>query len=448
MKNKEKKEENNFSRPPVVVVLGHVDHGKSSLLEAVKDLKITEKEAGGITQHIGAYVVSHNGKDITFIDTPGHEAFFAMRSRGAKIADIGILVVAADESIKEQTKEAIKSLNKEKLPFLVAINKIDKKDINIEKVKQDLSVEGVFLESYGGKIPSVNVSAKKRTGIDELLEIIVLLAEMEGMEDKKSEKAKGVVLEAQRDAKKGIVATFLVKEGVLKCGDIVVAGCCYGKIRSMESFKGDSLTSAGPSIPVRITGIKDCPDAGNEFCTFEKIEEAKKISLKGKDEKKENVFLSENKDFLDIIIKADVIGSLEAIKSSLEKIPQSKIAIRVIREDVGNVTESDIECSKASNAPIFCFRTKVDSAAEKIAIRDGVEVNSFSIIYELIDSIKEHAKSMLQEEIERKEKGEIKILAIFKTQKNRQIIGGKIEKGEVEKGDFVEIKREGEKIGE
>jgi len=214
-----KKEENN-ERPPVVVILGHVDHGKSSLLEAIKDLKITAKESGGITQHIGAYVISHGEKDITFIDTPGHEAFFAMRSRGTKVADIGILVVAADESIKEQTREAIEHLKKANMPFIVAINKIDKKNIDIEKVKQDLSKEEVFVESYGGNVPSVNVSAKEKTGIEELLEMILLLAEVEGVKEEKVDFAEGVVIEVQRDAKKGVVVVVLVKKGVLKKGGV------------------------------------------------------------------------------------------------------------------------------------------------------------------------------------------------------------------------------------
>jgi len=448
MKNNSQQKDNSQKhlRPPVVVVLGHVDHGKSSLLEAVKDLKITEKEAGGITQHIGAYVVSHKGEDITFIDTPGHEAFFAMRSRGTKVADVGILVVAADESIKEQTKEAIKHLKEEGTPFLVAINKIDKRNIDIERVKQDLSTEEVFLESYGGSVPSVNVSAKEKTGIEDLLEIITLLAEMEEIEDKKTEQTEGVVIEAKRDPRKGVVVTFLVKEGVLKKGDIVATKCSYGKIRRMENFLGEELPEAGPSVPVQVTGIKGCPEAGEEFYVFKKLEEARTFGLEDK-VKKDTSLLSEGKKALNIIIKADVMGSLEAIESSLEKIPQSEVCIKIIRADVGNITESDIECSKTAKAKIFGFRIKPDGVVEKMALRENVEIYYSDIIYELIEKVKEYAQEMLEEEVIRTETGKIKILAVFRTQKNRQILGGKVMNGEAKKG-IVEIWRDEKLVGE
>ncbi len=442
MKKTEKKE-----RPPVVVVLGHVDHGKSSLLEAVRDLKITEKESGGITQHIGAYVASHEGKDVTFLDTPGHEAFVAMRSRGAKVADIGILVVAADESIKEQTKEAINHLKEAKMPFLVAINKIDKKNIDIERVKLDLSKEDVIVESYGGTVPSVNISAKDKTGINDLLEMILLLAEMEGLEKKEVDGAEGVVIEAERDAKKGIIATFLVKSGSLKRGDIVATDTAYGKIKTMENFLGESVDMAEDSYPVRVTGIKGCPAAGDDFFVFKKIDEAKKYSEKESVEKDVEALCGEKK-VLNIILKADVMGSLEAIEASINKIPQEEIRINIIRADIGNVTESDIDSCKNVGAKIFTFKVKSDKAAEKIATRDVVEVSNFHIIYELIESVRESAEELLGEEIIREEIGKIKVLAIFKTQKNRQILGGKVLSGEAKKGLVVDIIREKEKVGE
>ncbi len=446
MKNKEKKQ-GNVSRPPVVVILGHVDHGKSSLLEAIKDLKITEKEAGGITQHIGAYVASHKGKEVTFVDTPGHEAFFAMRSRGTKLADIGILVVAADESIKEQTKEAINHLKEAEMPFLVAINKIDKKNIDIEKVKEDLSKEDVFVESYGGNVPSVNVSAKEKKGIEDLLEMILLLAEIEQVTDKKADCTSGVVVETQRDAKKGVIATFLVKSGMLKKGDSVATRGSYGKVRKMENFLGEDVDEARPSTPVRITGPKGCPDAGEEFFVFEKLEEAKKFAEKG-GEKKEEKESSPSEKTLNIIIKADVAGSLEAIESSLEKIPQDDVKIRVLKAEIGNVTESDIECSKTMNARIFTFRTKTEKGTQKTALREGVDIKEFDIIYELIEEVRKSAQEMLGDEIVRTEIGKVKVLAIFRTQKNRQIIGGRVTKGEVKKGGEVEVWRGKEKITE
>lgn len=439
-----KKEEKN-EKPPVVVVLGHVDHGKSSLLEAVKDLKITEKEAGGITQHIGAYMVSHGGKDITFIDTPGHEAFFAMRSRGTKVADIGILVVAADESIKEQTKEAIEHLKKAGMPYIVAINKIDKKNIDIEKVKQDLSKEGIFVESYGGSVPSVNVSAKEKTGIEDLLEMILLLAEIEELKSEKTDLAEGVVIEVQRDSKRGVVVTLLVKKGNLKKGDIIATECLYGKIKTMEGFLKKEMEEAGPSTPVQVTGLKDCPSAGDDFFVFKKLDDAKKFVLEKP--KKENEEVEGDKKILKIILKADVMGSLEAIEGSLEKISQEEVKIKIIRADVGNVTESDIECSKTANAGILCFKVKTDKSVGKLAIREKIEISTFDIIYKLIEKVKEDAEKLLEDEVVRTETGKIKVLAIFRTQKNRQILGGKVLKGEVKKGGLVDIYRDEEKIG-
>ncbi len=450
MTSTRKKENNDIqARPPVVVVLGHVDHGKSSLLEAVKDLKITEKESGGITQHIGAYMISHQGKNITFIDTPGHEAFFAMRSRGTKAADIGILVVAADESVKAQTKEAIQHLKESGIPFIVAINKTDKKDINIEKTKQDLAKEEVFVESYGGDIPSANISAKNKKGIEELLELVTLLAEIEGLQKKKNtkHKAEGSVIESKRDHQKGIAVTLLVKEGNLQKGDIIGTDYCYGKIKTMEDFLGKDLKKAEESMPVQVTGFKDCPQAGEEFFVFKKLEEAKKFASAPK-KKADYVSLDCDQETINIILKVDVIGTLEAIEGSLQKIPQSKINIRIINSNVGNVTESDIEWAKTGNAEIIAFGVRAEKSAEKMALKENIKINHFNIIYELIDYIKETAEKKLEPEIVKTETGKIKILAVFRTQKNRQILGGKVIKGEVTKGSSGEIWREDKKIGE
>lgn len=439
-KSKIKKE-----RAPVVVVLGHVDHGKSSLLEAIRNFKITEKETGGITQHIGAYVVEHNNKNITFIDTPGHEAFFALRSRGTRAADIGILVVAADESIKEQTKEAIEHLKEAKMPFIVAINKIDKKNIDIEKVKQDLSKVEVFVESYGGSVPSVNVSAKTKEGIDELLEIIVLLAEMEEVTEEEKEFAEGIVIEVQRDAKKGVVVTFLVKKGVLKKGDNVATKFSYGKVRCMENFLGEEMQTAQPSTPVQVIGVKGCPVVGEDFFVFKTTEEAKRFVASK--EIKESIEINEDCKVINIVVKTDVAGSLEAILGVIDKIPQDKIKIRVIKDGIGDINDSDFECVKNAKAKIFGFKVSVDKGTEKTLARDGVDIRIFDVIYELIDSIKEEAEKMLGDVIVKEEKGKVKVLAIFKTQKDRQIIGGKVIEGEVSKSDLVEIYRGEEKIG-
>ncbi len=434
-------------KPPVVAVLGHVDHGKSSLLEAVKDIKITEKEAGGITQHIGAYIIEHKKKKITFIDTPGHEAFSAVRKRGAGVADIGILVVAGDESIKEQTKEVIKNLKEAQMPFVVAINKIDKEDVDIDKVKQDLSKEDVFVESYGGDVPSVNISAKKKKGIEELLEIIILLAEMEDLEAKEDCLAGGVIIEVQRDARRGVTPTFLVKKGVLKRGDVVGTSCAYGKIKTMENFLKEEIEKAGPSVPVQVTGIKGRPIAGEEFFVFDTTEEAKRFSLIKGEEKAEETFSCSGKT-LNIIVKADTIGSLEAIEDSIKKIPQTEVNIRMVKMDIGGITENDIECCKSMDIKIFAFRVSLDKGTEKMAIREKVKVEKFDIIYELIKRIKEEAEDLLEDEIIKEELGKIAILAVFKNQKNRQILGGRVEKGIVVKGAKCEILRKGESVGE
>ncbi len=434
-------------KPPVVAVLGHVDHGKSSLLEAVKDIKITEKEAGGITQHIGAYIIEHKKKKITFIDTPGHEAFSAVRKRGAGVADIGVLVVAGDESIKEQTKEVIKNLKESQMPFVVAINKIDKEGVDIDKVKQDLSKEGVFVESYGGDIPCVNISAKKKKGLEELLEIITLLAEMEDLKIREDCLAGGVIIEVQRDSRRGVTPTFLIKKGVLRRGDAVGTSCAYGKIKTMENFLKEDIEEAGPSVPVQVTGIKGNPVAGEEFFVFETLEDAKKFSLIENEKSREEAFLCKGKT-LNIIVKADTTGSLEAIEDSIKKIPQTEVKIRMVKMDIGGITENDIECCRAMDIKIFAFRVDPDKGTEKMAIREKIEIKKFDIIYELIKSIREEAEELLEEETIKEEVGRVAILAVFKNQKNRQILGGKVEKGIVVKGAKCEILRKGEVLGE
>ncbi len=444
---KKKKENDAQARPPVVVVLGHVDHGKSSLLEAIKDLKITGGESGGITQHIGAYMISHEGSDITFIDTPGHEAFFEMRSRGAKVADIGILVIDAEESIKEQTREAIKHLKEMEIPYVVAMNKMDKKGADPEKVKQDLTKEDILVEAYGGNIPTVEISAKKKEGMDDLLEVINLLAQMEDLKARKDAAAEGMVIEAKKDPQKGMVATFLVREGTLKRGDIIGTEGAHGKVRAMEDFQGEEKESATPSMPVQVIGLKGGPKAGKDFFVFDSTSDAKKFSKEGGEKRGGSAKPSEDKKSLNVVIKADVVGSLEATLDSISKIPQSKIDINPVVSDIGNVSESDIESAKAAEAEVFAFRVNADKAAENMAKKEGIKIRSFDVIYELIDEIKEEAKKRLDPVVVKNETGKAKVLAIFKTQKNRQIIGGKCLKGEITKGSPLELWRDEEKVG-
>ncbi len=436
---------NKKNKPPVVVVLGHVDHGKSSLLEAIKDLKITQKESGGITQHIGAYFIEHENKGVTFIDTPGHEAFSAMRSRGTTIADVAVLVVACDDGVKEQTKEAIEHVRKTKTPFVVALNKIDKKEANPERTKQMLASEGVFVESFGGDTPSVEVSAEKRKGIDELLEMILLVAEMEELQCKKDVPAKGSVIESKVNKKKGASATLLVEEGTLQKGDVIGTESCYGTVRTMEDCTGEEIEKAGPSRPVSIIGVKGCPHAGERFEVHEKLSEAKK-SIPQKeiqaDEQKPEV-----KEF-PVVVKADTFGSLEAIKTSIDAIPRDKVFVRVIRSGVGNINENDADIAKAAGADIFSFHVKTDNAAKNMILRDNINVRNFDVIYELLDGIKKEASKIIEPEKVRTEIGKIKLLAVFRTKGNRQILGGKIIKGEALKGALAEVWRENEKRGE
>jgi translation initiation factor IF-2 len=452
-------------RQPIVVVLGHVDHGKSSLLEAIKDLRITAKESGGITQHIGAYEVEHSsagsrfhqgyggqggqgGEKITFIDTPGHEAFSAMRSRGAKVADIAILVIAADEGVKPQTKEAISHIKAAGIPMIVALNKIDKPEADPEKIKRELIKEGVIVEKMGGKIPSVEVSAKTKKGIPELLEMILLIAEMEDLKADISKPAEGVIIEAYLDSQRGPVATLILQNGILKVGDIVGTLSAFGKIKSMENFQGLPLLEAMPSVPVVILGFEEVPRVGEEIKVFPDIDSAKNYIQK-KDFQVQPTTVLENgeKKTLNLIIKADVVGSIEAIGEVLKTIPQEKIELRILKAEVGQINESDVKFAKSSNARILGFRVKADSAATILAERDKVKIMTFDVIYNFVEKIREAMEKSLTSEVVKIELGKIKILAVFMTEKKRQIVGGRVIEGEIKKGASIEVIRNDEIIG-
>lgn len=443
----EKTEQQNMAmRPPVVVVLGHVDHGKSSLLEAIReDFRITKKEAGGITQHIGAYQVEYKEKSITFIDTPGHEAFSAMRSRGAKVADIAILVVAADEGVKAQTKEAIKQIKEADLTTLVVISKMDKPQANSERVKQELVENGISVESYGGDIPFVETSATTKQGITELLDMILLLAEMEDLKVQSNIAAKGIIIETHRDSRRGVTATLLVKEGTLKVGDIVGTGSVTGKVRIMEDFQGSAIEKATPSTPVRILGLENIPQIGEEFNTFSNMKLAQDKLSVIKEEMVSEGKISEN--VVPVILRADVAGSLEAVKEVLERLPKDKITLKIISSKVGEIGENDVKLAKGVNARIFGFNTKTESGAKTLALREEVIIENFNIIYELESRAKELLEKSLEPEIVRKDLGTLEVLAIFRTEKNRQIIGGKVIEGEIQKGSKIEIVRDEEVIG-
>jgi len=437
-------------RPPIAVVLGHVDHGKSSILEAIKDLKITAGESGGITQHIGAYEIEHNSKKITFIDTPGHEAFSAMRSRGAKVADIAILVVAAEEGIKPQTKEAILHIKRTGIPMVVAINKIDKPQANPEKVKRDLAQQEVLVESMGGKIPSVEVSAKTKKGIQDLLEIILLIAEMEKLEGDQDQPAQGVVIESYLDGRRGPTATLLLRNGVLRTGDMVGTASAFGKIKILEDFQGINLGKAFPSMPVIVIGLDKAPQVGEKFEVYTDADSAQKyIAKKEKKAEKSEVFvMEEGKKVLNLIVKADVQGSIEAIEEVLRGLPQDKVILRILKSEAGDVNESDIKLAKGSRSRVLAFRVKIDSSAVVLADRDNIRIIIFEVIYDLAQAVRQLMEKSVEPEKIRKDLGKVKILAVFLTEKNRQIIGGKVTDGEAKRGAKIEVWRNEEKVGD
>jgi translation initiation factor IF-2 len=440
-------EKNLITRPPVVAVLGHIDHGKSSLLCAIKDFKITEKESGGITQHIGAYEIEHGDKKITFIDTPGHEAFSAMRSRGAKIADIAILVIAAEEGIKPQTKEVISCIKECSLPVIVAINKIDKPTADPARVKLELSRNDLLLESEGGKIPSIDISAKTGEGIKDLLDLISIVAEMEDLKADLSADPEGIIIESYLNNKRGATTTLLLKNGILKRGDIIGTSSNYGKIKILEDFQGKSIEKVFPSMPAIAIGFDRAPSVGEKFKKFISIEKAIENVQK---EEREEVFPSEleGKKYMNIILRADVIGSLEAIEQVLNNIPQERGELRIIKKGVGEITENDIRMAQSSSAVILGFKVKINSQIAKMGEDKKIKVKTFDIIYNLIEETELLMERRFKPEKEIKEIGRVKAIEIFRTEKKRQIIGGKVIKGEIIQGARIEVLNQNEeKLG-
>lgn len=443
----EEKQFNVVTRPPVVVVLGHIDHGKTSLLMAIRDFKVLEKESGGITQHVGAYQIEHNEKKITFIDTPGHESFSAIRSRGSKLADIAVLVIDASEGIKKQTKEAIAHIKSAGLLTIIALNKIDKPGANPEMVKQQLAKEDILVESFGGKVPSVELSAKTGQGITDLLDIIQLVAEVEDLKSETGVAAEGTIIESYLDPQRGPTSTVLIESGTLKYGDFVGTDSSVGKIKNLGDFLGKEMREANPSDPAIIVGFETVPAVGEKFHVYASYNEAKS-NLKIRELKTEIAEVDPNKKCLNLIIRADAQGSLEGIGEVLKTLPQENICLRVIKSEVGDITEVDVKMAKTSQAVIIAFRVKKDKVAEITAENNKVKVYDFTIIYELAQKIRELMERKLIKAKERTDLGKIEVLAIFRTEKNRQIVGGNVIEGEVQKGASLEIYRGGEKIGQ
>ncbi|MBU1046150.1 translation initiation factor IF-2 [Patescibacteria group bacterium] len=445
---KKVKQDNLKERAPVVVVIGHVDHGKSSLLEAIKDFRITQKESGGITQHIGAYEVEYKGKKITFIDTPGHEAFCAMRSRGAQVADIAVLVVAAEEGVKPQTKEAINCIQETGIQVVVAINKMDKPEANPQKVKGELAKAGITTEDMGGNVPCVLTSAVQKTGIDDLLEMILLLAEMQGIRGRHEKPAEGVVIETYLDEKKGFMATLLVKNGILETQDFVATPSAIGKIKNMEDFQGKNLKQAVPSQPVSVLGFETMPFVGEIFKTFPDIEKAREYAIKeGREKPESGAQIKEGQKSLNIILKTDVLGSLEALEGMIQAIPQQEMAVRILKSGAGMITEDDIQTAVSGKAKIFAFRTKPAAQTKRFADQKRVAILYYDVIYELIQNLRRLMKQEAEQEIVRRDIGKMQILKIFMTEKDSQIVGGRVVEGEIVKNSKLEIFRNNELIG-
>lgn len=438
-------------RAPVIVVMGHVDHGKTRLLDAIRETNVVEGEAGGITQHIGAYQIEKNNKKITFIDTPGHEAFTAMRSRGAKIADIAILVVAADDGVKPQTTEAYRIIEKAKLPVIVAINKIDKPDANIEKTKQELASQlKLNPEDWGGKTIMVPISAKAGTGIEDLIDMILLVADVESNNIKAnpSGDALGSVIESNIDKGAGPVVTLLVQNGVLKLGDsLTYNGIDYGKVRALYNYLGENIKEAGPSTPAKIIGLKISPEVGDLL----EVGEGRKVKtkkIKTSDQSKVSYIQQSSDDDssvkkFNIIIKSDVLGSAGAIEESLYKIQGEKIKVKIIYKGLGNITEGDIARAETSNALIAGFNVKLPTALEETVRIRGIEVKIYNVIYDLINDVRERLESMIEEDVSVVDLGRIKVLAIFRTETKKQIVGGSVLDGRVEKDTIVDVERKG-----
>lgn len=444
---------NTILKPPVVVVLGHVDHGKSSLLEAIRDFKITVKESGGITQHIGAYEVEEKGKKITFIDTPGHEAFSAMRARGTEVADIALLVVDAAQSVQPQTKEAVTAIKRAEVPMIVVINKIDLPNANPEKIKGELSKIDVLVESFGGTIPSVEVSAKEKIGIGELLEVILLVAELHELKSEIDVPAEGLIIESYMDGSKGPVATAIVKKGILRSKDIIATDLALAKIKHLEDFRGMPIKEAYPSQPVIILGFEKVPAVGEKFKSYKTVEEAQEKIRKElpKREIGSTVLESDpNKKVLNIILKGDVFGSLEAVEAMLKNLPQDKVSLRILKSEVGDVAESDAKLAEMSKATIIGFRVKISPTVVQFMKNDldkRLRIKTFDIIYELIQDVRSGLEKTLEPEVVRKEIGKLKTILVFWSEKNRQIVGGKITEGELKKGLKLEVLRDDKKVG-
>lgn len=449
-----------IQRPPVVTILGHVDHGKTSLLDAIRHTNVTAGEAGGITQHIGAYQIESRGKTITFLDTPGHAAFSAMRARGAQGADIVILVVAANDGVMPQTKEAISHAKAARVPIIVALNKIDRPDANPELVKKQLSEQGLLADDWGGNTMVVPVSAKQKQGIDDLMEAVLMTAEETKIMANPKGEVFGTVIEASVDTKKGVMATLLVQNGTLKMGDVVLAGSSYGKIRAMFDFRGKKIQKAGPSTPAQIMGMTDVPAAGDIFQVYLSEKEARSIVSAAKADAALNrtipkatleelfaKFKAGEAKELCLVIKTDVNGSLEPIVNSLNELgKEGEIKVNILHAEAGNISENDVMLAAASHGIVIGFNVQADPVARKKAENEGVSIRLYDIIYRLMEDIEKALKGMLEPEFKEVVVGKAEVLAVFKISKLGSIAGSRVREGEIRRNCKIHVIRKGETI--
>lgn len=449
-------------RPPIVVIMGHIDHGKSSLLDYIRKSNIVEGEAGGITQHLSAYEVEHKAKDliaanrITFLDTPGHEAFSKMRARGADVADIAILIVSAEDGVKEQTKEALRSIKEAGIPYIVAINKIDKPNANIERTKQNLAENEIYLEGFGGDVPFVPISAKIGTGVPELLDMVLLVAEMENLTGDTSLSAEGIVIESHIDTKRGTSATLIITNGTLKKGSFILAEESMSPVRAIENFLGKQVSEATFSSPIQITGFDSIPAVGSSFRAYTNKKDAERVQLELRAAREKNpeakvvrtVPLAENALVVPIVLKSDVAGTLEAVEKELGKIERERVVIKIIAKGVGTIGENDAKLASGSDSAIIIgFNTKVERGAQDIAERFGITIKTFDIIYKLSEWLNEELDRRTPKMMGEETVGTAKVLKTFSATKHKQVIGGKVTTGFLEVGAQVKIMRREVEIG-
>lgn len=456
------KAEGGIARPPVVAVMGHVDHGKTKLLDAIRSTDVISGEAGGITQHIGAYQVKRKDRWITFLDTPGHEAFAALRAHGAKMTDVAIIVVAADDGVKPQTKEAIKHAKDAGVKMVIAINKIDKEGANVTRVKEQLTEAGLQSEDWGGETVAVEVSAKDGTGIDQLLDMVLLVADIEELTTRKDGPAEGIVVESHLETGRGPVATVLINNGTLSVGDHVVAGGTYAKVRSLENDRGKKIKEATGGMPAVVSGFKEVPNFGQMFYGVESEQRAREKATASKREgslksmvkvKKieasdiANAITAGKVKELNLVVKADVQGSLESLTSSLADLRNEEVAIRVVSSGIGDISEGDVSLARSSGAMVVGFNVGISSQVKQLASREQVQVQLYKVIYELLDDMRDILSQMLAPEIIEHVIGELEILAVFKENKSSVVCGGEVKDGKVEPKLRVKITRAKEEVG-